>query len=166
MRLKAVRDDLLLEASQQPLRFGQGQTQIGDIGEITGPFDLHDVSGLSLTFSVDFHQPQNPGHPSTPGQRTGAEIPPLTLTPQNLRQSPSLARHKLTAVDAVRAIACKAQTRLCQRYRHMMAKGKPRQVVVTAIARELAGFIWSIACVTSDSPATDNAVTVSHDRVI
>jgi hypothetical protein len=50
-----------------PLRFGQGQTEVGDIGEITGPFDLHDVSGLSLTFSVDFHQPQNPGHASTPG---------------------------------------------------------------------------------------------------
>jgi hypothetical protein len=70
------RDDRLLEASQQPLCFGQGQTQVGDIGEITGPFYLHDVSGLFLTFSVDFHQPQNPGHPSTPGQKTGAEIAP------------------------------------------------------------------------------------------
>src|SRR5438270_1556868 len=52
-----------------------------------------------------------------------------------------IARHKLAAVDAVpeavRVIAWKAQTRLCQRYRRMMAKGKPRQVVVTAIAREL-----------------------------
>ena len=65
-----------------------------------------------------------------------------------------IARHKLAAVDAVpeavREIAWKAQTRLCQRYRHMMAKGKLRQVVVTAIARELAGFVWSIACITSD----------------
>jgi transposase len=81
-----------------------------------------------------------------------------------------VARHKLAAVDAVpevvRAIAWKAQTRLCQRYRHMIAKGKPRQVVVTAIARELAGFIWSIACVTSDPPATDRAEAVSHDRVM
>lgn len=77
-----------------------------------------------------------------------------------------IARHKLPAVgavpEAVRAIAWKAQTRLCQRYRHLMAKGKPNQVVVTAIARELAGFIWSIACITADPPATDNAVTVSN----
>ena len=50
----------------------------------------------------------------------------------------------------MREIAWKAQTRLCQRYRHMMAKGKLKQVVVTAIARELAGFVWSIACITSD----------------
>ena len=49
-----------------------------------------------------------------------------------------ITRRKLTAVEAVpeaaRAIAWKAQTRLCQRYRSMMAKGKPKQVAVTAIA--------------------------------
>ena len=73
-----------------------------------------------------------------------------------------ITRHKLTAVEAVpeavRTIAWKAQTRLCQRYRQMMAKGKPRQVVVTAIARELAGFVWSIACITSDPAATGDVV--------
>jgi hypothetical protein len=51
-----------------------------------------------------------------------------------------IARRKLKAVeaapDAVREIAWKAQTRLCQRYRHMMAKDKLKQVVVTAIARD------------------------------
>ena len=35
----------------------------------------------------------------------------------------------------------------------MMAAGKPKQVVVTAVARELAGFVWAIACITSDPPA-------------
>jgi transposase len=44
----------------------------------------------------------------------------------------------------VRDIAWKAQTRLCARYRSMSAKGKKPTVVVTAIARELAGFIWAI----------------------
>jgi hypothetical protein len=36
-------DDLLLEACQHSLRLVEGQTQIGDIGEIIGPVDLHDV---------------------------------------------------------------------------------------------------------------------------
>lgn len=80
-----------------------------------------------------------------------------------------LARNKLKAVDAVpdavRAIAWKAQTRLCQRYRQMMAKGKPNQVVVTAIARELAGFVWSIACITSDPVLSDNTVAELNDEV-
>ncbi len=68
-----------------------------------------------------------------------------------------IARDKLQAVDAVpeavRTIAWKAQVRLCQRYRQMMARGKPIAVVVTAIARELAGFVWAMACLTSDPPA-------------
>jgi len=39
----------------------------------------------------------------------------------------------------------KAQVRLCGRYRKLTAAGKRNTVVVTAIARELAGFIWAIA---------------------
>jgi transposase len=47
--------------------------------------------------------------------------------------------------DNVRDIAWKAQTRLCGRYRHLVAAGKARVVVTTAIAREMVGFIWAIA---------------------
>jgi transposase len=80
-----------------------------------------------------------------------------------------IARRKLAAVDAVpeavRAIAWKAQTRLCQRYRSMMARGKLKQVVVTAIARELAGFVWSIACITSDPAVSGNPAIKLYDGV-
>ena len=41
-------------------------------------------------------------------------------------------------------ISWKAQTRLCTRYRRLFARGKSRQTVVTAIARELSAFIWAI----------------------
>ena len=47
--------------------------------------------------------------------------------------------------EQVRAIAWKAQTRLCARYRRLMAKGKRATVVVVAIAREIAAFLWAIA---------------------
>jgi transposase len=47
--------------------------------------------------------------------------------------------------ERVRAIAWKAQVRLCERYRHLQAMGKPKQVVITAIAREMAAFLWAIA---------------------
>jgi transposase len=46
-------------------------------------------------------------------------------------------------------IAWKGQLRLCKRYRSMSARGKNKNVVVTAIAREMAGFIWEIARVRS-----------------
>jgi len=43
-----------------------------------------------------------------------------------------------------RAIAWTAQERLCTRYRRLLARGKPSTVAVTAVARELLGFIWAI----------------------
>jgi transposase len=45
----------------------------------------------------------------------------------------------------IREIAWKAQVRLCGRYRRMLARRKNASVVITAIARELVGFIWAIA---------------------
>ncbi len=45
---------------------------------------------------------------------------------------------------AVRDIEWKAQSRLCARYRALSARGKKLTVAVTAVARELAGFIWAI----------------------
>jgi transposase len=47
--------------------------------------------------------------------------------------------------SGIRDTAWKAQVRLCGRYRRLLARGKPRVVVTTAIAREMAGFIWAIA---------------------
>jgi hypothetical protein len=48
------------------------------------------------------------------------------------------------SVHDVNAIAWKAQHRLHGRYRALMARGKCKQRVVTAIGRELLGFIWAI----------------------
>lgn len=44
----------------------------------------------------------------------------------------------------VRDIAWKAQQRLHRRYRRLVGRGKSKQQTVTALARELAGFIWAI----------------------
>ena len=49
------------------------------------------------------------------------------------------------APPAVRAIAWKAQCRLCARYRALIRRGKLKTVAITAVARELAGFIWAIS---------------------
>ena len=42
-------------------------------------------------------------------------------------------------------IAWQAQLRLCRRYQRLMQKGKHRNVVVTAIAREMIAYIWAIS---------------------
>jgi transposase len=46
--------------------------------------------------------------------------------------------------ETVTEIAWKAQHRLHGRYRRLLGKGKPKQQVITAVARELLGFIWAI----------------------
>jgi transposase len=47
--------------------------------------------------------------------------------------------------STIRETAWKAQLRLCRRYRRLSQAGKLPTVVTTAIARELAGFVWAIA---------------------
>lgn len=49
------------------------------------------------------------------------------------------------ASDYARTRAWDAQKRLCDRYTRLIRNGKNAKSVVTAIARELAGFIWDIA---------------------
>lgn len=46
--------------------------------------------------------------------------------------------------EEVKALGWKAQHRLHRRYRQLLARGKPRHKVVTAVARELTGFLWAV----------------------
>jgi transposase len=56
----------------------------------------------------------------------------------------ALKRRQAGQPEVITALAWKAQHRLCSRYRRLVGRGKPKQHVVTAIARELLGFIWAI----------------------
>jgi transposase len=58
--------------------------------------------------------------------------------------SPLLRKRQEGLSEEIKEIAWKAQHRLCSRYRRLMAKGKIRQKVATAVGRELLGFIWAI----------------------
>jgi transposase len=65
------------------------------------------------------------------------------------RHPPRIGAKKLAQLERVppkiREIAWKAQSRLTARYRALAARGKRLTIVCTAIARELAGFMWSVA---------------------
>ncbi len=61
------------------------------------------------------------------------------------RVSRHLLKRQEGLPEPVLAIAWKAQVRLCGKFRRLMARGKLRTKVVTAIARELSGFMWAIA---------------------
>ena len=58
-------------------------------------------------------------------------------------ESKRLREHWKTQPAAVARIAQKAKDRLHKRFCHLMNKGKVKQKTVTAVARELAGFLWA-----------------------
>ncbi len=60
------------------------------------------------------------------------------------RVSTVLLKRQQGLPKSVCDISWKAQTRLCARYRRLLARGKTKQTVITAIARELSAFIWAI----------------------
>ncbi len=61
------------------------------------------------------------------------------------RQSRAIAGRSPGRVAGGPAHRLAAQERLCAKYRKLTARGKNKQKTVTAIARELAGFVWAIA---------------------
>jgi len=121
--------------------------EIGSMASFSSP--RHLMAFLGLT----------PGEHSSGGtiRRRGITSAGDTLVRTSLveaawhcRQPAKVGPRKVTGVaDAspqwARDIAWKAQVRLTARYRKLVAKGKLPQVAVTAVARELVGFIWSIA---------------------
>jgi transposase len=70
------------------------------------------------------------------------------------KTAPIQRRAEQTSAE-VQAIAWKAQKRLCGRYQVLSKRGLLPQKTVTAIARELTGFIWAIACELMPKNATE-----------
>jgi transposase len=61
------------------------------------------------------------------------------------RRTAHLRRRLEGQPEEIQQLAWKAQVRLCGRYRRMRARGKQHNKTVTAIARELTGFLWATA---------------------
>jgi len=55
-----------------------------------------------------------------------------------------LRQRQKSVPEPIKEIAWKAQHRLHRRYVRLIAKGKSKQKTVTAVARELLGFVWAI----------------------
>lgn len=60
------------------------------------------------------------------------------------RKTLTILKRQAGLPKSIQDISWKAQTRLCARYQRLFAKGKSKQTIITAIARELSAFIWAI----------------------
>jgi len=62
------------------------------------------------------------------------------------RVSPIIAKRQDGLPSAVTDIAWKAQLRLSSTFKRLTARRLLKNKAVVAVARELAGFVWAIAC--------------------
>jgi len=83
---------------------------------------------------------------------------PARISREQLLQQEALAK-------PIRDIAWKAQDRLCRRYRKLVRSGKLTTVICTAIARELAGFVWAIARAVGGSGSGKSACNLAVHSV-
>lgn len=67
------------------------------------------------------------------------------------------ARQRGAPPDSI-ARAWVAQQRLHRRYQRLLARGKPKQHIVTAVARELTGFVWAALTQPSDRPTVERRI--------
>ncbi len=119
--------------------------EIGDLSRLESPRQL--IAFLGLTPSE-----RSTGESVKRGGITKAGNPRarrlLVESAWSYRYPPRVSKEKQAKVEAaprsVREIAWKAQMRLCGRFRTLTRKGKRSTIVATAIARELAAFIWAI----------------------
>ena len=99
-----------------------------------------------------------PSDPSSGERRRQGSIPKTGNAPARRvlvegawasRSPAKVSRHLHLRVEKVpkviQDLSWKAQVRLCNRYRRLVARGKNVTQVVVALAREMAAFVWAIA---------------------
>ncbi len=121
-------------------------TEIGDVRRFEHPRDLMAYLGLVPS-----------EHSSGPTVRRGAITKAGNSHARRLLAEaawahqgvPRIGRHHGYRQEGLPKVVCdlawKAQLRLTGRFKRLVARGKAKPKVATAIARELAGFIWAIA---------------------
>jgi transposase len=119
--------------------------EIGDLSRFRSPRELMAYLGL-VPSEHSTGGTIKRGPITKTGNRRARRI--LIECSWSYRHPPRVGKKKQEKVEAapraVREIAWKAQNRLYGRYRTLIRRGKLKTVAVTAIARELAGFIWAI----------------------
>jgi len=119
--------------------------EIGDLSRFRTPRELMGYLGL-VPSEQSSGDTIRRGPITKAGNRRARRV--LVESAWSYRHPPRVGKDKqkkvAAATPAVRAIAWKAQHRLYGRYRALTRRGKLKTVVITAIARELAGFVWAV----------------------
>jgi transposase len=120
--------------------------ELGDLTRFDNPRQLAGFLGLVPSEdSTGDRRRQGPITKAGNGHARRALVEGAWAYQYPAKVSPAIQKRLEGLPQTVRDIAWKAQVRLCKRFRRLVARGKHPNVVVTAIARELAAFMWAIA---------------------
>lgn len=129
--------------------------EVGDVRRFTNPRQLMAYLGLVPSERSTGESVRRGGITKTGNARVRRVLAEAAWT---YRYPAKLGKRKYFASrhmpEIVQEIAWKAQARLTKRYRALVARGKRSTVAVTAIARELAAFMWAIARIDHQPAAT------------
>ena len=127
-----------------------GMTLVAEAGDLTrfdSPSQLMNYFGLTPSEYSSGERRQQGGITKA---GNGACRKALVEAAHHYRIAPRVSREMQVRQEGqtqeVRAIAFKAQQRLHGRFRLMVGHHKKVVVVIAALARELCGFVWAIAC--------------------
>ena len=128
--------------------------EIGDLTRFRTPRELMAYLGL-VPSEHSTGDTVKRGPITKTGNRRARRI--LVECSWSYRHPPRVGKEKqdkvAAAPRAVREIAWKAQCRLHRRYRALIRRRKLKTVAITAVARELAGFIWAVGRAITPAPA-------------
>jgi transposase len=129
--------------------------EIGDLTRFRTPRELMGYLGLVPSESSTGDRVRK-GSITKAGNRRARRM--LVEAAWSYRHPPRIGKAKLARLEAApraaRDIAWKAQSRLTARYRALCRAGKKEVVAITAVARELAAFVWAIAQATAGETKT------------
>lgn len=119
--------------------------EIGDIRRFENPRQLMAYLGLVPSESSTGERVKRAGITKAGNSRARRTLVEGAWTYRFPARISSTIQARLEGLPRpVREIAWKGQIRLCARYRKLTKAGKLKTVVVTAIAREMAAFLWAI----------------------
>ncbi len=136
--------------------------EIGDLRRFDSPRQLMAYLGLVPSEHSTGERVRRGGITKTGNARARKALVEAAWTYTRPAKAPKTGAADQPA--ALRAIADKARHRLSGRYRRLLARGKRPPVAVTAIARELAGFLWAIAHAAGRAEGSASAAGTQHQR--
>lgn len=155
--LKPVAESLMALRGVQLVTAMSIVSELGDISRFESPRQVMAYLGLVPSEHSSGGKPNRGGITKTGNGRVRRLLVEAAWCYRfPARRSYHMQQKAEKATKEAQAIAWKAQKRLCSRYRDLLQAGKAQGQITTAIARELSGFVWAIACEVME-PASDKA---------